>query len=145
MKIKNLFFQLKNRRDLEINTGTEKWAFLRCLEKTLVKKMRSRVINVARLLRITKIVQIDIIVMSAIQKYSINNVEARQMKDEKYPIDEDERSRKRLRRRRIEEEKFEETHKEEKKRIQKDKNLDQEEDEEKEEEDEYAEYSKKEM
>ena len=84
------------------------------------------------------------------------------MKDEKYPIDEDERSRKRLRILRTEEEKFEETEKvekkriqkdkildeetqkEEKKRIQKDKILDEEEDEEKEEEDEYADYSKKE-
>jgi hypothetical protein len=35
------------------------------------------------------------------------------MKDEKYPIDEDERSRKRLRRLRIEEEKYEEAQKEE--------------------------------
>jgi hypothetical protein len=33
------------------------------------------------------------------------------MKDEKYPTDEDERSRKRLRKLRIEEEKFEETEK----------------------------------
>ena len=37
------------------------------------------------------------------------------MKDEKYPIDEDERSRKRLRILRTEEEKFEETEKVEKK------------------------------
>jgi len=36
------------------------------------------------------------------------------MKDEKYPIDEDKRSRKRLRRLRIDEEKYEETQKEEK-------------------------------
>jgi len=84
------------------------------------------------------------------------------MKDGKYPLDEDERSRKRLRRLRVEEEKFieteivkkkrmqkdkiidEETQKEEKKRIKKDKILNEEEDEEKEEEDEYADYSKKE-
>jgi hypothetical protein len=61
------------------------------------------------------------------------------MKDEKYPLDEDDRSRKRLRKLRIEEEKFEETEKEEKRRIQKDKILDEEK-----EEDEYADYSKKE-
>ena len=36
------------------------------------------------------------------------------MKDETYPLDEDERSRKRLRKLRIEEEKYEETKKEEK-------------------------------
>ena len=60
--------------------------------------------------------------------------EARQMKDEKHPIDGDERRKKRLRIRRTEEEKYEETQKEEKKRIQKDKNIDEEEDEEKEQE-----------
>jgi len=65
------------------------------------------------------------------------------MKEEKYPIDDDERDRKRLRRLNIEEEKYEETQKEENKRIQKDKIIDEEEDEEKE-EDEYANYSKKE-
>jgi len=43
------------------------------------------------------------------------------MKDEKYPIDEDERSKKQLRRLRIEEKKFEETQKKEKKKRQKDK------------------------
>jgi hypothetical protein len=41
------------------------------------------------------------------------------MKDEKYPTDEDDRSRKRLRRLRIEEEKYEEGQKEENKRIKK--------------------------
>ena len=46
------------------------------------------------------------------------------MKDEKYPIDEDKRSKKRLR---IEREKYEETQKEEKKKIQKDKIIDEEE------------------
>ena len=66
------------------------------------------------------------------------------MKEEKYPTDEDEKSRKRLRRRRIEKGYCEVTQIEEKKRIQKDKNLDIEEDEEKEEEDEYADYSTKE-
>jgi hypothetical protein len=72
--------------------------------------------------------------------------EGRQMKDEKYPKSEDERSRERLRRRKTGEKKYEETQKEEKKMIQKDKILDEEEDEEKEEEeeDEYANYSKKE-
>ena len=65
------------------------------------------------------------------------------MKDEQYPTDEDERSRKRLIKLRIEEEKFEEAENEEKKRIQKDKIISEEEDEEKEEEDEYADYSKK--
>ena len=59
------------------------------------------------------------------------------MKEEKYPIDEDERSRKRPRRLSIEEETYEETQKEEKKRIQKDKIIDEEED------DKYANYSKK--
>jgi uncharacterized membrane protein YgaE (UPF0421/DUF939 family) len=62
------------------------------------------------------------------------------MKEEKYPKDEDKRSRKRLIKLRKEEEKFLETEKEGNKRIQKDKNID-EEDEEKE-EDEYANYSK---
>jgi hypothetical protein len=68
------------------------------------------------------------------------------MKDEKFPIDENEKSRKQLRRLRIDKEKYQETQKEEKKRIQKDKIIDEEEDEEKEEEeeDEYASYSKKE-
>ena len=66
------------------------------------------------------------------------------MKDEKYPLDEDERSKKRMRRLSIEEEKFEEKERVEKKRMEKDKILDEEEDEEKEEEDEYADYSKKE-
>jgi hypothetical protein len=56
------------------------------------------------------------------------------MKDEKYPTDEDKRSKKRLRK---EEEKYEETQKVENKRIQKDNIID-------EEEDEYANYSKKE-
>jgi len=50
------------------------------------------------------------------------------MKDEKYPIDEDERSIKRLRILRIEEEKFEETEKVEKKRMEKDKSIDEGED-----------------
>ena len=63
------------------------------------------------------------------------------MKEEKYPKDEDKRSRKRLIKLRKEEEKFLETKKEGNKRIQKDKNIDDEEDEEKE-EDEYANYSK---
>jgi hypothetical protein len=80
------------------------------------------------------------------------------MKDEKYPKDEDEGSRKRLRKLRIEEEKYDETQEEENKRTQKDKIIDEETqkvenkriqkdkiiDEEKEEEDEYANYSKKE-
>jgi len=65
--------------------------------------------------------------------------EARQMEDEKYPIDKDERGKKLLRRR-IEKENCKEPQIEEKKRIQKDKILDEEEDEEKEEEDEYADY-----
>jgi len=43
------------------------------------------------------------------------------MKDGKYPLDEDERSRKRLRRLRVEEEKFIETEIVKKKRMQKDK------------------------
>ena len=66
------------------------------------------------------------------------------MKEEKYPINEDENGRKRLSRLNIEEEKYEETQKEENKRIQKDNIIDEAEDEEKEEEDEYANYSKKE-
>jgi len=83
------------------------------------------------------------------------------MKEEKYPINEDESGRKRLSRLNIEEEKYEETQEEENKRTQKDKIIDEEtqkvenkrtqkdniideaEDEEKE-EDEYANYSKKE-
>jgi hypothetical protein len=48
------------------------------------------------------------------------------MNDEKYPIYEDERSGKRLRRRRIEKENYKEPQIEEKKRIQKDKILDEE-------------------
>jgi len=64
------------------------------------------------------------------------------MKDEKYPTDEDERNRKRLRGRKTEGKKCDEEKEEEKKRTQKDKIIDEEEDEEKE-EDEYANYSKK--
>ena len=65
------------------------------------------------------------------------------MKDETYPLDEDESSRNRLSKLRMEEEKYDVTQIEEKKRTQKDKILDEEEDEEQEEEDEYADYSKK--
>jgi hypothetical protein len=64
------------------------------------------------------------------------------MKDEKYPKDGDERSRKPLRRQKTEGEKYEEAQNEEKKRTQKDQIIDEEEDEEKEEEDEYSNYSK---
>jgi hypothetical protein len=69
--------------------------------------------------------------------------EGRQMKDENYPTNESERSRKRLIRRKTEGKKYEDEQDEEKKRTQKDKVIDEEEDEEKEEEDEYANYSKK--
>jgi len=62
------------------------------------------------------------------------------MNEEKYPTDEDERSRKRLIRPKTEWKKCDD---EENKRIQKDKIIDEEEDDEKEEEDEYANYSKK--
>jgi len=65
------------------------------------------------------------------------------MKDEKYPIDGDENSGKRLRRRTTEQTKCDIEQIEENKRIQKDKIIDEEEDEEKEEEDEYANYSRK--
>jgi hypothetical protein len=65
------------------------------------------------------------------------------MKDEKYPKDRDERSRKPLRNRTTEQKKCDIERIEENKRIQKDKIIDEEEDEEKEEEDEYANYSKK--
>jgi DNA-directed RNA polymerase subunit RPC12/RpoP len=66
------------------------------------------------------------------------------MKEEKYPINEGERARKRLSKLNIDEEKYEETQDEENKRIQKDDIIDEEEDEEKEEEDKYTNYSKKE-
>ena len=62
------------------------------------------------------------------------------MKEEKYPTDKDEKSRKRLRRRRIEKGYCEVTQIEERKRLQKDKILNEEEDEEKEEEDEYVDH-----
>ncbi len=65
------------------------------------------------------------------------------MKEEKYPTDEGERSRKRLGRRKTEMKKCDKAQDEENKRIQKDKAIDEEEDEEKEEENEYANYSKK--
>jgi len=65
------------------------------------------------------------------------------MKDEKYPKDGNERSKKPLRRRITERKKCDKEQIEENKRIQKDKIIDEEEDEEKEEEDEYANYSKK--
>jgi hypothetical protein len=69
--------------------------------------------------------------------------EERQMKDEKYPKDDDERSRIQIKRRKIGGKKCDKEQDEEKKRTQKDKIIDEEEDEEKEEEDEYASYSKK--
>ena len=65
------------------------------------------------------------------------------MKDEKYPKNGDERSRKPLRRRKTERKKCDKDQIEENKRTQKDEILDEEEDEEKEEEDEFANYSKK--
>jgi len=65
------------------------------------------------------------------------------MKDEKYPKDGDERSRKTQVKRKTEWKKCDKAQIEENKRIQKDKIIDEEEDEEKEEEDEYANYSKK--
>jgi hypothetical protein len=65
------------------------------------------------------------------------------MKDEKYPTDGDETSRKPLRGRKKVRKKCDKEQIEENKRIQKDKILDEEEDEEKEEEDEYTNYSKK--
>jgi len=65
------------------------------------------------------------------------------MKDEKYPKDGDERSRKTLEKRKTDWKKCDKEQEEENKRIQKDKIIDEEEDEEKEEEDEYANYSKK--
>jgi len=65
------------------------------------------------------------------------------MNEEKYPTDEDERSRKRLIRPKTEWKKCDRAQDEENKRTQKDKILDEEEDDEKEEEDEYANYSKK--
>ena len=65
------------------------------------------------------------------------------MKDEKYPKDGVEQSRKPLRRRKTERKKCDKDQIEENKRTQKDEILDEEEDEEKEEEDEFANYSKK--
>ena len=65
------------------------------------------------------------------------------MKDEKYPKDGDERSRKPLKRRKTEGKKCDKAQIEENKRTQKDEILDEEEDEEKEEEDEYVDYYQK--
>jgi hypothetical protein len=65
------------------------------------------------------------------------------MKDEKYPKDGDERSRKPLKRRKTEGKKCDKDQIEENKRIQKDEILDEEEDEEKEEEDEYVNHYQK--
>ena len=65
------------------------------------------------------------------------------MKNEKYPKDGDEQSRKQLKRQKTEGNKYEEEQVDENKRMQKDEILDEEEDEEKEEEDEYVNHYQK--